>query len=111
MVRGQYGTSKTCSVDELVVGDLVTIESGMRVPADWVLVEGMDITCDERMYPEGKNMVVKQISFGGAKDESNPDPFLLSRSFVSTGSGRALVLAVGRHTRWTQMFPVEERKI
>jgi Ca2+-transporting ATPase len=94
-VRGQYGTSKTCSVDELVVGDLVSIESGMRVPADCILVEGMDIVCDETMYPEGLNNVKKLISYGVERNEENPDPFLLSRSFVKTGSGRALVLAVG----------------
>lgn len=111
MVRGQYGTSKTCSVDELVVGDLVTIESGMRVPADCILVEGMDIFCDERMYPEGDNDVKKLVSFGVENNTSNPDPFLLSRSFVKAGSGRAIVLAVGKHTRWTKMFPIEERKV
>jgi P-type E1-E2 ATPase len=35
------------SVHELVVGDIVVLESGDRVPADCVLVEGFDITSNE----------------------------------------------------------------
>jgi hypothetical protein len=40
----------------------------------------------------------------------NPDCFLLSRSLVLTGSGKALVCAVGKHTRFSLTFPPEELK-
>lgn len=46
----------------LVVGDIITIEAGMRIPADCILLDGMDIKCDESMYRGGKKEVVKKIS-------------------------------------------------
>jgi magnesium-transporting ATPase (P-type) len=95
VIRGYNGTSKTCPVSEIVVGDLIVIEAGMRVPADSLLVEGMDIACDETMYEDCGNNVKKIQSFSVEKHVENPDPFLLARSFVRAGSGKALVLAVG----------------
>jgi P-type E1-E2 ATPase len=34
-------------VPELVVGDIIRIEQGMKIPADCLLLEGIDISCDE----------------------------------------------------------------
>ena len=67
----------------------------MRVPADSLLVEGMDIACDETMYEDGGSNAKKIPSYTVDKHVDNPDPFLLARSFVRAGSGKALVLAVG----------------
>lgn len=110
MIRGYNGTSKTSQVSEIVVGDLIVIEPGMRVPADCLLVEGMDISCDETMYEDGFNNVKKVPSYSIDKHVDHPDPFLLARSFVRAGSGKALVLAVGKSTRWNNIHPIEERK-
>lgn len=46
----------------LVVGDIITIEAGMRIPADCILIDGMDVNCDESMYKGGHNCVDKKIS-------------------------------------------------
>lgn len=32
---------------DLVVGDVIKLEQGMRIPADCVLIEGTDIATDE----------------------------------------------------------------
>jgi len=96
-------------VHELVVGDIIIVEAGMRVPADCVLIDGMDITADETAYNEGRTLVnKKQISKGEESHRENPDPFLLANSLVMTGSGRAVVCAVGKHTRYTQEFEIEQ---
>jgi len=77
------------------------IEAGMRVPADCILLDGMDITVDEALYNEDRESIVtKLISKGEEHHRENPDPFLLSRSLVITGQGRAVVCAVGKHTRY-----------
>jgi magnesium-transporting ATPase (P-type) len=60
VIRGQYGLSQPCKVFDLVVGDIVLIESGMRVPADCLLVEAMDITVDESMYFEDRECISKK---------------------------------------------------
>jgi P-type Ca2+ transporter type 2C len=45
--RGGDGLTKTIPTQELVVGDLIMIEQGSQVPADCVVVESTDLTCDE----------------------------------------------------------------
>ena len=96
-------------IDELVVGDIILVETGMRVPADCLLVDGMDVTADETIYNEGRTLVnKKEISKGDEHHRDNPDPFLLSNSLILSGSGRAVVCAVGTHTRYTQQFNVEQ---
>jgi magnesium-transporting ATPase (P-type) len=100
VIRGQYGLSQTCKVTEIVVGDIIIIESGMRIPADCVILDGMDITCDESMYEELSSNAKKQISIDLEQHRNNPDCFLFSRSLIKTGTGRAVVCAVGKHTRW-----------
>ena len=62
MIRGNKGLPETCKVSNLVVGDIITIEAGMRIPADCILIEGMDVKCDESMYKEGTISVDKKIS-------------------------------------------------
>lgn len=69
----------------------------------------MDITADEAAYNEGRSMInKKQISKGEEYHRENPDPFLLTNSLIMTGSGRAVVCAVGKHTRYAQEFEVEK---
>ncbi len=43
-------------VTNLVVGDIILIEAGMRIPADSILIDGMDITVDETMYGFGDSI-------------------------------------------------------
>ena len=55
VARGQNGV--TMSVDvwkELVVGDIVLLEPGCRIPADCILIEGSNVEVDESYYHKGK---------------------------------------------------------
>lgn len=38
VVRGKYGATQSVNIYELVVGDVVILETGSRVPADCVLI-------------------------------------------------------------------------
>ena len=105
--RGAYGTCTSIPVRELVVGDIVDINQGDRVPADCILVEEMNVTVDECMYYKNSetNHTPKETSkfYGYEQDEfdnhkNHPDPFLLSDSKVMTGQGKAIVCAVGYNT-------------
>ena len=99
VIRGQYGLSQPCKVFEVVVGDIILIEAGMRIPADCILVEGMDVTVDEHEYYEDRETIVRKSVSTGENHKENPDPFLLTRSLVLSGSGRAVVCAVGKYSR------------
>jgi magnesium-transporting ATPase (P-type) len=77
-----------------VVGDIVDINQGDRVPADCVLVEEMNVTVDECMYyhcSETDAATKETSKFYGLDLEeydnhkSHPDPFLLSDSKIMTG--------------------------
>lgn len=82
-----------------MVGDIVILETGCRVPADCLLIEGQDITVDESFYdPENRRVVEKKVATE-ENVEQNPDPFLLSSTLVATGNGKAVVCAVGALSR------------
>lgn len=111
VIRGQYGTSQEILVSDLVVGDLLCLNQGDKVPADCILVEEADMRLDERFYfahPETSDADVckgkdddkyqqKQCS-DGKNHEENPDTFVLQDTLMITGSGRAIVLCVGDRT-------------
>ena len=48
--RGAFGTTKQIPVRDIVVGDIIEIKQGDIVPADCILIDEMNITCDESMY-------------------------------------------------------------
>lgn len=62
----------------------------------------MDITVDEANYNDGRETIVRKSLSTGDNHRDNPDPFLLSGSLVVSGSGRAVVCAVGKHTLFAQ---------
>jgi magnesium-transporting ATPase (P-type) len=54
--RGKKGVTMNLAYHELLVGDIIEIEAGIRVPADCILVQSRDITCDETFFePEGSD--------------------------------------------------------
>ena len=110
VIRGQYGLSQPCKVFDLVVGDIILVEAGMRVPADCLLLEAMDITVDESVYFEDRETITTKTISRGPDDhrDRNPDILLLARSLVLTGSGRAVVCAVGKNTRISGKLEQEE---
>lgn len=70
----------------------------MRIPADCVLIEGIDLATDESaMTGEPEHMEKTHIT--DANYESNPDPFLLAKSLIVKGMGTAIVCAVGVNSR------------
>ena len=95
--RGGYGNTETISTDTLVVGDVIKIESGMRLPADIILLEGTDISCDESGLT-GEPEQMEKSSVTPQNVEFNPNPFLLSKTLVVTGQGLGLVACVGPNT-------------
>lgn len=81
-----------------MVGDVIKLEQGMRIPADAILLEGIDIAADESaMTGEPEHMEKTHVT--EYNYESNPDPFLLGKSLIVNGMGTAIVCCVGSNTR------------
>ena len=60
--RGAYGTCLSIKIRDLVVGDIVSIHQGDRVPADCILIEEMNVTVDQSMYYPKEVKVEKESS-------------------------------------------------
>lgn len=43
VIRGKLGSTFTSSVWNLVVGDVILLETGSRVPADCLILESIDL--------------------------------------------------------------------
>lgn len=88
IMRG--GKPHTVSINTLLVGDVVTLNPGDRVPADGVLIKGFGVRVDESsMTGESKT----------AKKEPNT-PFLISGTQISEGNLTMLIIAVGMNSEW-----------
>ena len=102
-----------------MVGDIVDLQQGDRVPADCILVEEMNITVDEGIYNKEYNEPVEkeQSEFFGLGEEQpdnhldNPDPFLLTDTKIMSGQGKAVVCAVGENTLLARSRNPQDLKI
>jgi Ca2+-transporting ATPase len=70
---------------ELMVGDVVIIETGDIIAADGVYISGFNLKCDESSLTGESDAAVK----------GDKDPFLISGTKVTSGVGRMLVIATG----------------
>ncbi len=95
---------------ELVVGDLVLLATGDRIPADCRVVDSVELRVDESSLT-GENHPVNKtgegIVFSPSKvtapsitDQTN---IVFCGTLVTAGRGRALVLAVGAQTEFGQV--------
>jgi magnesium-transporting ATPase (P-type) len=71
--RGQYGTESTVKVDELVVGDIISVQQGDIVPADCLLIEEMNIAVDESKYGNGMAVEKEPSSWHDVNDNNAID--------------------------------------
>eukprot|EP00002_Diphylleia_rotans_P010140 TRINITY_DN2053_c0_g1_i10.p1 TRINITY_DN2053_c0_g1~~TRINITY_DN2053_c0_g1_i10.p1 ORF type:complete len:1125 (-),score=238.02 TRINITY_DN2053_c0_g1_i10:207-3581(-) len=86
----RHGEQKTVSIYDIVVGDLVTLETGDQIPADGLYLQGFDLEVDESVMT-GESETVKK---------TNDHPFMLSGCLVAHGLGSMLVTSVGPNSEW-----------
>lgn len=75
------------------------METGSRVPADCVLIDGQDLTVDESFYNKTEHHQARKEAASDENHSRNADPFLLSQTLVVAGVGKAVVAAVGKNSR------------
>ena len=93
------GAVRTVSSDELVVGDLVALEPGEKVPADLRVVEASELLVDESSLTGESMSVVKSDDVLAAEtrvaDRTN---MLYAGTLVRSGTGRGVVVATAART-------------
>ncbi len=85
------GKRSQVSTRKLLVGDLVHLEAGDKIPADGILIQGDDVTSNESSLTGESDEVRK---------EKATDPFFLSGCTLTSGNCSMLVMAVGAESRW-----------
>jgi P-type E1-E2 ATPase len=92
--RGSQET-ETIDSEELVTGDLVLVYSGMKVPADMIMISGQDLACVEADLTGEPDEQIKTFI---TEDNMQDIGVLLAKSLVISGTGTAMVITVGPHT-------------
>jgi Ca2+-transporting ATPase len=86
---------------EVVIGDLLVVAEGDRIPADAVLLDASHISIDESLLT-GESVPVRKSIWDGITRQSAPGgddlPFLFSGTLVVAGKGIARVTATGQAT-------------
>jgi len=90
VVRGKANSKLKVSAWDVVVGDILLVETGMRMPADCVIIESSDLRAEES--PEDDRIETKSKS---AFLKRGDDPFLYADSLIMKGSATVLVCSVG----------------
>lgn len=77
--------------DDVLVGDVLKISAGDKIPADGLLLEGANLKTNESAMTGEVIDIRKTLA---------EDPFLLSGTTVSEGVGRVVIVAVGERSQW-----------
>ena len=101
------------NIDDVQVGDLVSIKSGMENPADAIVVEGFSVLIDESSVTgESKPMTkcslqecqVKLVNWTKKNPDKTlklhdiPSPVILAGTKILNGSGKMLIINVGPYS-------------
>jgi len=82
----------------LVVGDLVYLHEGDRIPADCVLLKCENLAADESLLT-GESIAVRKVEWDGVETVSKPGgddlPYVYSGALIVSGHGEAKVIATG----------------
>lgn len=111
------GSLVTVHSSELVAGDIVVIDAGMEIPTDGWVIQSHDIKADESLIT-GENDTISKESLEKSlalkrnakshKDEAVsyrdiPSPVVLAGSKILSGSGKFVVLQVGKKSSLGRM--------
>ena len=84
------GETTVLSIYDLLVGDIVVLQSGDQLPGDGLFVQGHNVKTDNSPLNGETKEVTVNLEF----------PYLCCGCHVSEGDGLMVVTAVGVYTRW-----------
>ena len=85
---------KSIPIDQIVIGDIILIDAGDKIPCDGLLLKSDSLRVDESALT-GEPMDVEK-----SLDEETGDPFLLSGCIATAGRAQFLAIAIGKDSQW-----------
>lgn len=82
---------------EIVVGDIIHFDQGMKVPADMLMVSGQDVLCKEDELT-GEPDFVPKVVINETNYRKGGLCTMMAKSQITGGKGTGLVVAVGEKT-------------
>lgn len=94
-----------CAVqkDEIVVGDIVLLETGDEIPADGILLEAVQLQVNESALT-GEPKARKGVNMPELKDSTYPPDRVMSGTTVIDGHGVMKVTMVGMRTEYGKVY-------
>jgi Ca2+-transporting ATPase len=96
VIRGKHGSMQTVSIWDMVVGDIVSMQPGDKIPADCLVVSSANLRVKEPTLTETDSGVT-EISWS-EHNKSIYEPFLFADSYLTGGTCKAVVCCVGENS-------------
>ncbi len=100
------GSTVMLNQKDIVVGDILLLATGDKLPADGRLLESMGIAADESALT-GESLPAEKDADYVITDEKTPvaerHNMLYSGTYITSGFGKMVVTAVGNHTEFGQV--------
>lgn len=104
------GKSQVVSLFDVLVGDVVHLESGDVIPADGIFIDGHNVKCDESSMTGESDLLRKHPgeevfqAIREQRDFRKMDPFIVSGTKVAQGIGTFLVIATGVNSSYGKIL-------
>jgi P-type Ca2+ transporter type 2C len=98
------GKSLEISVNDILVGDVVHLEAGDKIPVDGIFISGHNVTCDESSATGESDLLKKtagDVVYKAIEEHESLhklDPFIISGGTVTEGVGTYLATATGMNS-------------
>ena len=88
--------SSECSINiaDLCVGDVFIAQTGEKLPADGIYIDGFNLAVDESTMT-GETFEIKK---------SAEAPFMISSTMITSGAGRILITNIGPNSQWGRIL-------
>ena len=97
VLRGKRGSTQTISIWDLVVGDVIQLQPGDKIPADCLVLDSANLHVKEITRYDNSDEVDTFTSRDLFKNKDDA-PFLFCDSYVLAGTCTALVCCVGENS-------------
>lgn len=97
--------------DEVVVGDIILLESGDKIPSDCVILHAQSLLCDESsLTGESVPSLKSEANLNTPLDEIPSSVMLYRGCFITQGNAKALCIATGDNTEFGKIAAALDSK-